>query len=217
MDEQIDTQRIVIFSGGTLDVWALDEIQPHDLLVGADRGALFLIAHGFRPHIVLGDFDSVTPSQLDDIRQQSETVQMVDAIEKDWTDTEMAFNWALDQRPAEIVMVGAFGTRLDHSLANIHLLRKGLQLGVRCKIVDAHNEVCLINRHVRVAKKQFTYCSLLPLSMEVSGVTLKGFQYPLQQARLSIGQSLGVSNVIVEAYGDVYVEDGLLLVILSKD
>lgn len=210
-------KRIIIFAGGNLNVWALAEINDDDVLVGADSGALFLIRQQRRPHLAVGDFDSVTPEQLDVIRQGSDEVLTVDAVMKDWTDTELAFNWALEQRPAEIVIIGALGTRFDHSLANVHLLRKGLQHGIACKIVDEHNEIYVIDRYARLDQRHFPYCSLLPLSMEVTGITLRGFQYPLQEATLTIGHSLGISNVITAQYGEIFVESGLLLVILSKD
>ena len=49
-----------------------------------------------------------------------------DAINKDLTDTELAFDIAIKQRPEQIVMFGVTGSRLDHTLANIHLLVKSL-------------------------------------------------------------------------------------------
>jgi thiamine pyrophosphokinase len=129
----------------------------------------------------------------------------------------MAFDWALQQHPREIVLLGALGTRFDHSLANVHLLAKGLQEGILCRIVDAHNEVLLIDRRAEVRKGRFSHVSLLPLSMEVTGITLEGFQYPLHNATLRIGQSLGISNVLLQDVGIVTIGQGRLLVIQSTD
>jgi thiamine pyrophosphokinase len=210
-------QRIVIFSGGSLGDWALAEARPDDLLIGADRGALFLVANGLQPHLAIGDFDSVTESEREQICQGSQQVLDCDPILKDLTDTEMAFVWALKQHPAEIVMLGALGTRFDHSLANVHLLSKGLQEGIICRIIDAHNEIRLIDRAATLCKGAYSHVSLLPLSREVHGITLEGFQYPLQDASLSIGQSLGISNIITAGSGDIRIREGLLLVIRSKD
>lgn len=212
-------KRIVIVTGGTLGDWVLQELQQGhaDLLVGSDRGALFLVRQGFTPDISLGDFDSVSEAELEEIRAGSRAFVGCDPIEKDLTDTEMAFDWALEQKPAEIKLFGALGTRFDHSLANIHLLRKGIEKGVTCKIIDAYNEVILINRPTRIDKGSYTHISLLPLSMEVTGITLQGFLYPLQKAKLTIGQSLGISNVLSDKQGLIEIEAGLLLVIQSKD
>ncbi|OCT15946.1 thiamine pyrophosphokinase [Paenibacillus pectinilyticus] len=209
--------RIMIITGGTLGDWALAEIQADDILVGSDRGALFLIQHGYRPHISMGDFDSVTADELARIRASSHAFIDCDPIFKDLTDTEMAFNWALDQKPSQILIVGALGTRFDHSLANVHLLRKGMALGIPCAIMDANNLIMVIDQPTSVRRGPYTHLSLLPLSLTVTGITLHGFQYPLHEATLEIGMSLGISNVLVESEGLIALSSGLLLVIQSKD
>ncbi|MGO4271220.1 thiamine diphosphokinase [Paenibacillus sp. TAF58] len=210
-------KRIIIVTGGSLGDWALGHIHEDDVLVGSDRGALYLIQNGYTPHISLGDFDSVTAEELSRIRSSSLTFIDCDPVFKDLTDTEMAFNWALAQHPDQIVLLGALGTRFDHSLANVHLLRKGTEQGVFCSIVDANNQIIVISQSTRIWRGSYTHISLLPLSLEVTGITLHGFQYPLHQATLQIGQSLGISNVLEEPEGFIELQTGLLLVIQSKD
>ncbi|MEW9701029.1 thiamine diphosphokinase [Paenibacillus sp. SI8] len=210
-------KRIVIVTGGTLGEWILKEIHTEDVLVGSDRGALYLIERSLQPHISMGDFDSVTQEERDRIRDSSRHFLDCDPIYKDLTDTEMAFEWALAQEPASIVLLGALGTRFDHSLANIHLLRKGLDRGIPCTIIDASNEIIVIDKPARIRKGSYTHVSLLPLSLNVTGITLHGFQYPLHQATLQIGQSLGISNVLLEQEGLIELETGMLLVIQSRD
>lgn len=209
--------RIVIFSGGTLGTWALEEVKDGDVLVGADRGALFLIQSGLRPHISLGDFDSVTVDEREVVRHGSQLFQICDPVMKDWTDTEMAYRWAMEQQPDEIVIVGALGTRFDHSLANVHLLWKAHQDGIRCAIIDQHNKITLIEHYGRIERSRFKQVSLLPLGMEVTGVTLEGFQYPLNNATLRIGDSIGVSNVLTADTGHIHIANGPLLCIQSID
>ncbi|TVY10237.1 thiamine diphosphokinase [Paenibacillus cremeus] len=212
-------QRYVIFSGGMLGPWALREIAEGDVLVGADRGALYLVEHGYRPSMSLGDFDSISESELEQVREASDQLLSCDPVLKDLTDTDMAVTWALDQGAGELVLCGALGTRWDHSLANVHLLRKALERGVPCRIVDGHNALTLMDGRasLTVQRGRYDYVSLLPLSLEVTGITLQGFQYPLQDATLTIGQSLGISNVLLGEIGTITVRDGLLLVIQSTD
>lgn len=209
--------RILLFTGGNLGAWALQEVLPDDILIGVDRGALFLVQHGIRPDVAIGDFDSVSKQELQEIQAQVSDLQTCDPVWKDWTDTEMAFHWAIQQAPAEIILLGALGTRFDHSFANVQLLVKALQAGIPCRILDEKNEVALLDRVCHVEKSDFAHVSLLPLSPEVTGITLNGFQYPLRQATLKWGDSLGISNVLVEEAGTIEVAGGYLLVIKSKD
>ena len=58
----------------------------------------------------------------------------------------------------------------------------------------------------------------MPLEERVTGLTLEGFRYPLENYTLiNASGGLGVSNEIVEAQGRVKYEDGVLLMIQSKD
>jgi thiamine pyrophosphokinase len=211
-------QRILIYSGGALGAWALEDTQHGDVYVGADRGALFLVQHGIKPNIAMGDFDSVNETELALIRLNSKQFLSCDPVMKDLSDTEMAFSWALDQNPQEIILYGALGTRFDHSLANIHLLIQAMRNQTVCTIVDSNNRIRLINHSIRLQRTTcFSHVSLLPFTPMVTGITLQGFQYPLHEATLTIGQSLGISNRIVEPFGYIQISQGMLLVIESKD
>lgn len=209
--------RIVICTGGQLGAWALEHIKAGDLLIGADSGARFLISQGLRPDIAIGDFDSVSAEELAIIRSSSGQTIACDPIDKDYTDTEMAVRLSLDMQPTELVLLGALGTRFDHSLANVHLLVLAAKQNVRATIIDEHNKITLATEQVIINKQGYPNVSLLPLSMQVKGITLTGFQYPLTDATLTIGQSLGISNVLTAPIGMIQLREGLLLIIQSRD
>ncbi|MDQ6418076.1 thiamine diphosphokinase [Paenibacillus sp. LHD-117] len=209
--------RIVICSGGQLGEWALPYLKVGDLFIGADSGARFLVEHGIRPDIAIGDFDSVTPEQLGRIRESSGRTIECDPIDKNFTDTEMAFRLALDLKPASILLLGALGTRFDHSLANVHLLALADANGIQATIVDETNRITAISKDSMIERHDHPQVSLLPLTSAVTGITLDGFQYPLHDATLQIGQSLGISNVLLGNTGTIRVKEGRLLVIQSRD
>ncbi|MGZ7441618.1 thiamine diphosphokinase [Paenibacillus sp. TH7-28] len=210
-------KRVLIFAGGRIDPDVIKDIRADDVVIGADRGALFLVEQGIRPHLAVGDFDSVSPGELDKIKENSMKLIACDPIDKDLTDTELAYDLALQQQPAEILMTGVIGTRLDHTLANVHMMLRGLQQQIRTDIWDKHNYITLTDSECRIMDRGYTYVSLLPFTPEVTGITLTGFLYPLENASLSIGQSLGVSNRLTGPEGIVRISSGLLLIMQSKD
>ncbi|MGG4145373.1 thiamine diphosphokinase [Paenibacillus algorifonticola] len=210
-------QRIVICSGGELGTWALPHLKQDAFRIGADRGALFLVEQGYSPQLAIGDFDSVTDEQLEQIRSASTELITCDPIYKDYTDTEMALRYALEQNPDEIILLGALGTRFDHSLSNVQLLVLAEQRGIPACIIDQHNCITVTSSKRIIQKGLYANVSLLPLSSAVSGITLTGFQYPLQKANLQIGQSLGISNILTETEGSITIDAGLLLIIQSRD
>ncbi|CAM2783081.1 thiamine diphosphokinase [Paenibacillus sediminis] len=213
----MSSKRILIFTGGELSPLFLHEIKQEDYIIGADKGALFLIENGISPHVSVGDFDSVGIEDLKLIQEKSIKTITCDPIDKDLTDTELAFNIALSREPDEIILLGATGTRLDHTLANIQMMIRALQKNIRPSIVDAHNWITLTDNIITIEKRGYTYVSLLPITSTVKGVTLSGFMYPLDHATLMLGESLGISNQLIHESGTISIEEGQLLVIQSHD
>lgn len=211
-------RRAVIVTGGALGAWALKEIRPDDYVIGADSGADFLTRHGIAPDLALGDFDSTAPERIPLIRESAREWLSVDAVDKDWTDTEMAVREALDRGFASLRIVGGLGTRFDHALANVHLLHLARTRGCEAAIVDDHNEIRLCDGTCRLqADSRYPYVSLLPLTPVVRGVTLTGFQYPLHEATIELGQSIGISNRLLAPEGTVALTEGELLIVRSRD
>ncbi|MFD0958956.1 thiamine diphosphokinase [Paenibacillus chungangensis] len=208
---------IIIVTGGTLGDWVLRHLSEDAILIGADSGAAFLLDRGIIPNVAIGDFDSITDEEIARIRKACPSVISCDPVDKDYTDTEMAFQYAMTMQPREIVLLGAMGTRFDHTLANVHLLALADENGIEAKIIDEHNEIRVISSASAIQRGSYNTISLLPLSQEVTGITLSGFQYPLQDATLTVGQSLGISNVLLEQSGTVQLSSGRLIVIQSRD
>ncbi|PYE49228.1 thiamine diphosphokinase [Paenibacillus barcinonensis] len=213
----MDYKRIVIFTGGLLAKEFIQEIQTDDIVIAADRGALYLIEHGIKPHIAVGDFDSISEAEREIVSNNSGKFVACDPVHKDLTDTEMAFETALDHEPTHILIFGATGTRMDHTLANVHIMVRAMQHHISCALQDEHNYMMLTTSSAVVETRGYTYVSLLPLTHEVTGICLEGFMYPLDQATIRMGQSLGISNKLLGESGTVTIDSGLLLIIQSKD
>ncbi|MCR8842792.1 thiamine diphosphokinase [Paenibacillus sp. SC116] len=215
--EIVQELHAVIVAGGEQPAWIINELQTADIIIGADRGALFLVGNGIKPTLSLGDFDSVNEHEKQFIKENSNRMLGFDEIDKDYTDTELALQYAMQYGAKTITIYGATGTRLDHTLASIHLLRQTYEAGIRTKIVDEHNSIQLTGDYLEISKERYTYMSLIPLSMSVTGIFLEGFVYPLTDATLTIGQSLGVSNRWEAECGTIKVKSGLILIICSRD
>jgi len=168
---------------------------------------------------VVGDFDSANIELLQFYRDNSQVIFHKYNPEKDNTDTDIALKLAIQLNSSNIIIMGALGKRMDHALANIHILKDALEARIPCHILDKHNKIYLINDNITLTKNKTygKYISLIPLTTTVESLTLKGFKYPLNNASLSIGLSIGVSNEIVEDVATVELKEGILIVIESKD
>lgn len=215
-------RRILIISGGSIsDEFAKEWIgQYHpDFTIVADSGMEFMRRVILVPDMIIGDFDSVKADTLDFFKEQQGIIWKELNPVKDDTDTEFAIRQAISLGAKEITVLGATGTRLDHVLGNVALLGIGLQEQVAIQLVDAHNRIRMIDKSLCLMKaEQFgNFVSLLPYSGEVKHVTLKGFKYPLESYTMGSFSSLGISNEIVEEKAEILFEEGILLVIESRD
>jgi thiamine pyrophosphokinase len=208
--------RAIIIAGGQ----AVDEEdwQRHsrdgDLIIGADGGAARALAWGLLPHLVVGDMDSL-PDE-DRVALAVRGCQFVEHPRaKDETDLELALTYAVGEGAQEIVVLGALGGRLDHTLANVLLLTLPVLEGVSTRIVNGGEESLLVRggEVVRLEGHPGDLVSLLPLGGDVHGVTTAGLAWALKGDRLRFGFSQGVSNEMTGTVARVEVEDGFLLVV----
>ena len=188
-------------------------------VIAGDRGLEALYQLKIIPNHVVGDFDSVSPEILEFYKQQPQIIFHKFNAEKDNTDTDIAVKLAIQLKSSMITILGALGKRMDHALANIHILKDALEANIPCQIIDAHNRIYLINTEKTLEKDQVygKYISLIPLTSSVEGLTLTGFKYPLNHYTLPIGVSLGISNEMIEDIAHIEMEKGILIVIESKD
>jgi len=108
--------------GGPTANWPTDLAQLSGPWVGADRGALRLVKLGIQPVMVVGDFDSISPAELQTVKQAIAGAVIVKP-DQDHTDTQLAVKSIFEQlHPDELHIYGATGGRLDHLLANLWLV-----------------------------------------------------------------------------------------------
>ena len=216
----------IIVSGGTVsDRQILDfreklykKTGEKAIEIAADSGLSFFIRNHILPDMVIGDFDSADEQTKAAAMKMPVPVTFLKP-QKDDTDTEAALSLAFLHSKGEIYIFGGIGTRMDHVLGNIAILGQGLAKKRSVYLMDEHNRIRLLDTSIQLKKEeQFgTYISLIPLSDQVDGVTLRGFKYPLQDAILSGYTSLGVSNEIVNNEAEIRLKSGVLIMIESLD
>lgn len=209
--------RILIIGNGNIDNNAIQDIlKPSDVIICCDGGSKYLFNEGILPHYIIGDLDSSMPQIIQFFETKNVVFKKFDA-KKDETDMELCIDFALGLNPDEIIILGGIGTRLDHSLANINLLIKAEDKNIKATIIDSKNTVNITKNEFKIQGKKGDLVSLMPISSIVEGVSTKGLEYPLNNATMHIGKSLGISNVMLEDCASVSVKNGYLSIIKSID
>lgn len=204
--------RAVIFLGGTYGdpQFYENELREDDFLIAADGGCEFLKKLGKTADIAIGDFDTISEKEV----LAKEIIKL--PREKDFTDSQEAVRYALSRGFSEIVLMGALGERMDHSLCNLYLLDYAKKRGAKIHICDEKNIVYITDDYIKIPKKEGYYLSLVQLT-EVLGLTLSGLYYPLKEKNLGFGDIVGISNEFTDDFCEVSLKKGTVLLMLSKD
>ena len=187
---------IVVVAGGNCELSLYRDILSDAFLIGADRGALYLVDNGYRVDMAVGDFDSVSETEMERIRTNSVKIDRLSA-QKDETDLEYAIKCA-HNIPGTIHILGATGSRLDQTMSAINLLKLCHDGHKDAYIYDKNNRIRLTEGHTVIRKSRYRYVSLIPYEDTITGVSLKGFKYSGENITLERKTSLGISNEITE-------------------
>ena len=205
----------VVFLAGEYDDpayfrgWA----EAADMVVAADGGARFLLDHGVRPDVVVGDFDSLAAPDAE--RLVAAGVELVrHPVRKDRTDGEMAADEALRRGAGELVLAGALGA-LDHTLGHLAILRRLAARGVAARLAAPRLTVRVFAApdEVQLDALAGTRVSIVPLQGDAL-VTLEGFDYALDRGVLPQDACLGLGNAVVAA-ARILVHEGSVAVLVE--
>lgn len=200
--------KALIVGSGNFSENALKLLDDKTYIICADGGYDHAISHGIVPDILLGDLDS--------LKGKTDVKTIIYPKEKNETDSEIALLYAISKGYRDIVMTGVTGTRLDHTLGNIFLLKKAADMRAKAVIADDNNEIYYVRDSIRLCGEKGEFFSVVPLCQSVL-VSINGAKYPLDRETLEFGTSRGISNEFLGKECEVTVHEGSALIIKSKD
>ena len=187
--------RCVIISACPVSASLASALRPGDTIIACDAGYRNCGPLGCRPDIIVGDFDTAPcPAQ-----EGGDTIILPHV--KDDTDTEYAAKLAAQKGFDEVLLLGALGgKRVEHTLANLCTGLGLEQRGIRAALQDERSRITFVlpGESRRYPKEEFFYFSAFPMEGRAEGVYEKGSFYELEDAVLTAGYPLGVSNEYAE-------------------
>ena len=215
----MNKQSAALFLSGTIGRLDLLPVLPSadDLIVCADGGIRHALELGLIPALVVGDFDSVTDAQLQTCRELGAELCRFPA-DKDETDMELALKQLNEAGCKDVSLYGALGGRLDHELGNLTAAARFAALGMQLKLVAEHLIGFFAHgpAEFKLEGNPGDTLSLVPLSAEARGVSISGARWPLQNAALSFGRSLTISNRFSAERVEIRIETGDVLILTGK-
>ena len=211
----MDGKKLLIVTNGDNQIEFLKQIATrYQAIISVDGAANILLQADIIPDFLVGDFDSIKPEVLKRYEQKG-TKRITLIPEKDFTDTHIALDKAVELGYNRIDMAGAFGSRWDHSLGNLNLLYYAFQRGVDLRLIACENEIAIIGEgeHIFTKRENF-YWSFLALFEDVN-ISIENMKYNLRNREVKRGESIGLSN---EFLGDakITIKKGSAIIIQSR-
>lgn len=207
--------QVIILSGGEPLATDREIVLPDDAyVIAADSGLHHAADLTIAVDLVIGDMDSVDPTILAAAVNRGARTEM-HPTNKDHTDLELAIYTALELGAGKLLIVGAHTGRLDHLLGAMGLFAITATLVDEITWTDGLTEIfgCVPGHPTIVNGRVGDGLSLVPASMDVSGINTEGLRWELRDDALPAGSTRGISNVIESSPATVSVELGTLLVV----
>ena len=207
--------RAAIFLNGTPDPQPLlaAVAKTADLVVAADGGARHALEAGIVPDLIVGDLDSLESNFLREIEERRVELQR-HPREKDKMDGHLAVLAAKERGAIAADLVCAAGGKPGAVFALPHILLAAERTGLRSTVFADWGSMFVLESGSRAVEGiPGDSISIFPLAGPATGVTLEGMAYPLQNAILEPGDTLGFHNELIGRKATVSVEGGTLLVV----
>jgi len=205
--------RILIVANGAWpkDFKIEEKITEYDVLLALDGAADRMVEADIVPAAIIGDLDSIDKTTLEHCKANGTLV--IHTPNQEQSDVAKGLHWAEKTYPNEqIDIIGIEIGRYDHNLAAYSAL-------FECKtsariLMDGWSalRVNSIPNHIQVRKGAIV--SLIPFG-KVTGVSLQGCEYSLENASMTTGTQ-GVSNKAIDATIVVSVQSGDLLLLFER-
>lgn len=180
-------------------------VKEANIVICADGGANTALKFGITPDAIVGDFDSIHAEALVKFRK----VPTFEDRDDETTDLEKAISWAIKAKHIHVVVVGASGRRLDHTIGNLGVIAKFYPDAI-VRFVDDIGELLYVGKELTFEASKGDVVSLVPLG-RCEGIITQGLKYALEGETLELGLREGTSNVVVASPVTIKVKKGHLL------
>ena len=192
-------------------------VEESDYMIAADKGIETFYKNNVIPNMLVGDFDSANKHILAEMSTKIDQIKKLNP-EKDYPDTWTAINEAIEKGAEKIYLLGATGTRLDHTLGNIGLLMMAKDKGIELEIIDNNNKIYLAKKNKMKIYGEFgETISFHALSDCVKNFTIKGAKYNLESYDMSLLYPRALCNEFLDTPIEISYDEGELLILHSID
>ena len=203
---------LIVANGAWPKSFKVEEVfAEYEHVLALDGAAIRMVDAGIVPTAIIGDLDSVDNTTLEHCKANGTLV--IHTPNQEQSDIAKGLHWAEKTYPDEqIDLIGIEPGRYDHNLAAYSAL---FECNTSARILmDGWSALRVNSIPNRIQVRKGAIVSLIPFG-DVTGVSLQGCEYSLENASMSTGTQ-GVSNKAIDATIVVSVQSGDLLLLFER-
>lgn len=177
-------------------------------LICADGGANSARKLKIVPDLIIGDLDSISENNIKFFGNKSEIIQVKRQTD---TDVEKALKYLIKKKYDEVILLGATGNRLDHSICNLGIVLKFFDK-IMISILHKKSFLRAYSKTVDLDTIKDETISLYGFDTKTK-ITSKGLKYPLKNVALPFGQKESTSNTAKKDKVNLKITNGIIFVI----
>jgi len=207
----LDMKKAIILANGDIPfIGQIKFLQKKEFnkLICADGGANSAKKLKIVPDVIIGDLDSISKNNIKFFANKSEIIQLK---RQNDTDVEKALKYLINKKYDEVILLGATGDRLDHSICNLGIVLKFYDK-IRISILHKKSFLRAYTKSVELYTIKDETISLYGFDAKTK-ITSKGLKYPLKNVALPFGQKESTSNVAKSNKVILNITNGIIFVI----
>ena len=179
-----------------------------ETLFCADGGAESALKLKIIPQYIIGDFDSINPETLNYFKNKSVLIKIK---RQNDTDVEKCLKTAINKNFEEVILLGAAGSRLDHTFCNLGIVLKFFNR-IKIQIVHQKSVLSAYSGDVKFNTIPGEIISVYGFNRRTT-ITSWGLKYPLKNSPLPFGERESTSNVALKEEIRLKIKGGIAFVI----
>ncbi|MDP2039035.1 MAG: thiamine diphosphokinase [Ignavibacteria bacterium] len=177
-------------------------------LICADGGANSALKLDLNPDYIIGDLDSIEPKVKEYFSSRCRIIQMK---RQNDTDVEKCLKFAIGKGFTEAILLGATGSRLDHSFCNLGIVLKFFSK-IKIRILHDNSLLEAFTGNVTLQTSPGEVISIYGFDIKTK-VTSVGLKYPLSNTSLPFGERESTSNIALGNDVRLKIKNGKMFVI----
>lgn len=181
-------------------------------LICADGGANSAKKLKLAPDYIIGDLDSI---ELSTREYYSAKCKIVKMKRQNNTDVEKCLKFAVKKGFTDVILLGATGSRLDHSFCNLGIVLKFFNQ-IKIRILHENSLLEALKGNVNLKTSPKEVISIYGFDKKTK-ILSRGLKYKLEHVALPFGEKESTSNVALGNFVELEIKNGKIFLIRDFD